>query len=284
MAGQDGRVKIRAGFGRMGEAERFRDGGMTMKGAIFGLVVAAGVLTRGVVGAEETARLWDFERDTTGAIARGFVGEVGRWEVVEIPEGRALAQKAVNPDATFNVALVAGTSARDLDLSVRLRPVAGKEDQGGGLVWRVKDARNYYIARYNPLEENFRVYKVVDGVRTMFQDAKTPSAEGWRTVRVVMTGDHIECSLDGKKLLDVRDATFPDAGRVGLWSKSDAQTYFDDLTLRPIVAPAGVGKAVQARGRLGLPFVGLELGFSTGVASAAVWPRTVSSPFGEARA
>jgi hypothetical protein len=194
------------------------------------------LLAGGSIGADEAARSWTFEGDEPGSIAKGFQGEVGRWEVVATSEGRVLAQKAENPDATFNVALVSGTSVKDLDLSVRLKAVAGKEDRGGGLVWRAKDARNYYIARYNPLEDNFRVYKVVDGKRTMFQDAKAPQAEGWRVIRVVMKGDHIECYLDGAKLLDVRDLTFPDAGKVGLWSKADAQSHFDDLTLRPDAA------------------------------------------------
>ncbi len=193
----------------------------------------AGLLVAGVaIGDEGESRSWTFEGDEPGSIAKGFRGEVGRWEVVATSEGNVLAQKAENPDATFNVALVSGTSAKDLDLSVRLKAIAGKEDRGGGLVWRAKDARNYYIARYNPLEDNFRVYKVVDGKRTMFQDAKAPSKDGWRAIRVVMKGDHIECYLDGSKLLDVRDSTFPDGGAVGLWSKADAQSQFDDLTLR----------------------------------------------------
>jgi hypothetical protein len=194
----------------------------------------AGVLAGGVV---EDVRSWTFEGDEPGSIAKGFAGEVGRWEVVATSEGRVLAQKAENPDATFNVALVSGTSAKDLDLSVKLKAVEGKEDRGGGLVWRAKDARNYYIARYNPLEDNFRVYKVVDGERTMFQDAKAPKGDGWRAIRVVMKGDRIECYLDGSKLLDVRDSTFPDAGKIGLWSKADARSYFDDLTLK-----SGAGK------------------------------------------
>jgi Domain of Unknown Function (DUF1080) len=201
--------------------------------AILGWLMA-GVLAGGVV---EDVRSWTFEGDEPGSIAKGFAGEVGRWEVVATSEGRVLAQKAENPDATFNVALVSGTSAKDLDLSVKLKAVEGKEDRGGGLVWRAKDAKNYYIARYNPLEDNFRVYKVVDGVRTMFQDAKAPKGDGWRAIRVVMKGDHIECYLDGSKLLDVRDSTFPDAGKIGLWSKADARSYFDDLTLK-----SGAGK------------------------------------------
>ena len=166
-----------------------------------------------------------------GAIARGFVGAEGRWEVKDTAEGRVLAQRAANPDQTFNVALVAGTEALDVDLSVRVRPVEGVDDQGGGLVWRAVDGRNYYIVRWNPLEDNFRVYKVVNGVRTLFQDAPAPKKAGWRTVRVVMVGDQITCFLDGAKLLDLHDSTFTRPGRVGVWSKADARSEFDDLTL-----------------------------------------------------
>ena len=83
-----------------------------------------------------------------------------QWEVAKDGENHVLYQKAKNEDATFNVALVEGTSYKDVDLSVKLRAVAGEIDRGGGVVWRAKDKKNYYIARYNPLEDNFRVYKV----------------------------------------------------------------------------------------------------------------------------
>jgi len=184
-------------------------------------------------------RSWTFEGETPGLIARGFVGEVGRWEVVATTEGRVLAQKAVNPDKTFNVALVEGIEKAEVDLSVRVKAVEGVEDQGGGLIWRARDGRNYYVARYNPLEDNFRVYKVVDGVRTLFQDAPAPKQEGWRTIRVAMVGNHIECFLDGVKLLDVHDSTFPGKGRVGVWSKADARSYFDDLKVQVGDSPTG---------------------------------------------
>ena len=191
-------------------------------------IVLAGLALAGLA---LDGRSWTFEADPPGAIARGFVGVTGRWVVVETAEGRVLAQQAANPDQTFNVALIAGTDAVDVDLAVRVQPIEGVDDQGGGLVWRARDGRNYYVARYNPLEDNFRVYKVVDGVRTLFQDAVVPRKAGWREVRVVMIGDHVECFLDGKKWLDVRDATFPGPGRVGVWSKADARTHFDDLKL-----------------------------------------------------
>jgi hypothetical protein len=176
-------------------------------------------------------RVWSFESDDPGKPAKGFTNEVGTWEVAKDGANRVLSQKAKNEDATFNVALAQGTNCKDLDLSVRLKPVAGELDQGGGLVWRAKDKDNYYICRYNPLEDNYRLYKVENGKRTQFATAKVPGDHEWHTLRATMTGPAITCYLDGKKLLEAQDETFPDAGMVGLWSKADAQTYFDDLTV-----------------------------------------------------
>ena len=176
-------------------------------------------------------RTWDFETDPVGKIATGFTNEVGTWEVVEIDKNRVLAQKAKSDDDTFNVTLATITSYKDFDLAVKLKAVAGKNDQGGGLVWRAKDKKNYYICRYNPLEDNIRVYKVVEGKRTMFADASTPGNNKWHTLRVTMTGAKMTCFFDGKKYLEAEDATFPDPGMIGLWSKADAQSYFDDLTI-----------------------------------------------------
>ena len=133
-------------------------------------------------------------KDDTGKIAQGFSNQVGEWEVTKDGENHVLYQKAKNDDATFNVALFQGTGYKDVDLSVKLRAVAGEIDRGGGLVWRAKDTKNYYIARYNPLEDNFRVYKVQDGKRTMFKGERVPSDEKWHTLRVTMVGPEITCS------------------------------------------------------------------------------------------
>jgi hypothetical protein len=109
--------------------------------------------------------------------------------------------------------------------------VAGGVDQGGGLVWRYVDASNYYIARFNPLEDNFRLYKVVDGKRIQLatkEGLRAPAGE-WHALAIRMKGDDITCSLNGKRELDAKDGTFAKAGKVGLWTKADAQTYFDKV-------------------------------------------------------
>ena len=183
------------------------------------------------LAAEATKKMWDFEKDELGEIAQGFSNEVGQWEVAIDSANKVLYQRAKNEDATFNVTLVQRTSYKDIDLSVKLKAVAGEIDRGGGLVWRAKDVKNYYIARYNPLEDNYRVYKVEDGNRTMFKGEKVAGDEKWHTLRVTMVGPKITCYFDGKQYLAAEDATFPGAGMIGLWSKADAQSYFDDLTV-----------------------------------------------------
>ena len=121
---------------------------------------------------------------------------------------------------------------RDLDISVKFKAHSGKIDQGGGLVWRYQDHNNYYLARMNPLENNYRVYKVQGGKRTQLATVGLKAAPGWHTLRVVAQGNHIACRFDGKPFLDVKDDTFREAGKIGLWTKADAQTRFADLRAR----------------------------------------------------
>jgi hypothetical protein len=189
------------------------------------------LLASALYAAEGAKRAWTFDDDETGAIAKGFTNEVGEWKVAASDNGKALAQLAKNPNSVFNVTLISDTSASDVDLTVRMKAVAGEHDQGGGLIWRAKDAKNYYLARYNPLEDNYRLYHVVNGKRTLIQNADFTHSEGWHTLRVTMTGDQITCYYDGKKYLEAKDSTLPEAGKIGLWSKADAQSQFDDLTL-----------------------------------------------------
>jgi hypothetical protein len=108
---------------------------------------------------------------------------------------------------------------------LRMRADKGRVDQGGGLIWRVLDANNYYVTRFNPLEQDFRVYRVKDGVREQIQalgELPYRSTE-WFTIEVEMRGDHITCVLNGREKLDVHDSTFAAAGGIGVWSKADSQ-------------------------------------------------------------
>ena len=196
-----------------------------------GAFALAAILNSSLFAAEDAKRTWTFDDEATCQIAKGFTNEVGQWLVVASDKGKALAQSAKNGNSVFNITLVGDTNAKDVDLSVRMKAVAGETDQGGGLIWRAKDAKNYYLVRYNPLEDNYRLYKVVGGKRILILNADIPHSDGWHTLRVTMTGDQITCYYDGKKSLEAKETTFPEAGKIGLWSKADAQSQFDDLTL-----------------------------------------------------
>ena len=131
-------------------------------------------------------------------------------------------------------------SAADVDVSVRFRPVSGRVDRAAGLVWRYQNEDNYYLARANALEDNVVVYKVERGRRTDLpvkgagrtygQPAKVPAGQ-WSTLRVVAAGARFEVWFNDAKLYEVEDATFAAAGRVGVWTKADSVTQFDDLTI-----------------------------------------------------
>ena len=180
------------------------------------------------------------------SIAKTGEGPGGVWAVVEdatAPGGKAVAQTSdQGPNRLFCICVADGTSFKDVDLTVSFKAVAGKLDQGGGPVWRYRDANNYYIARMNPLEDNYRVYKVVNGKRTQLgsADVKLPAGE-WHSLRVVHSGDQIRCYLGDRLYLEVKDDTFGDAGKVGLWTKADAQTRFAGLrvtTAAPSLQPS----------------------------------------------
>lgn len=162
---------------------------------------------------------------------------LARWEVIADPAAASGNQvfaliETLNDDPTFNLAIADDTSFRDIDLSVKVKAVRGAVDQGGGAIWRCKDANNYYIARINPLESNYRVYKVIAGQRKQLATARVELEAGrWYTLGVAMRGGKIECSLDGKVLLVAEDDALPGAGRIGLWTKADAVTSFDDLVV-----------------------------------------------------
>ena len=203
------------------------------------LIVAGGVL----VAAEEKERRLVFSKDDIGKAPAGWKAEktgtgLGSvWKVVAddtapVGKGHVLAQVSDDPKTLFNLCVVEDSNYQDVKVSVAFKAVKGKKDQGGGIVWRYQDPSNYYIARMNPLEDNYRLYKVVAGKRIQLEsmDVKVPVGT-WHTLAIQQTGKKIECWLDGKKLLEAEDDTFAKAGKVGLWTKADAQTHFDDLKI-----------------------------------------------------
>jgi hypothetical protein len=190
----------------------------------------------------------DFSDSTVGQPPKGFefghtakAGAPGKWIVQSESENKYLA--LVDPDNTrarFPVAVVSDISAADVDLSVRFKPISGRVDQAAGLVWRFQNEDNYYIVRANALEDNTVLYKVEGGKRTDLplkgegrtygKKSEVPAGQ-WSTLRVVANGRLFEVYLNGSKLFEVEDATFAKPGKVGVWTKADSVTQFDDLTV-----------------------------------------------------
>ena len=166
-------------------------------------------------------------------------GAGGKWTVVGDPtaaKGRAIAQISKDrTDYRFPLAVYKPFSGKNLEISVRFKPVAGTVDEAGSVAVRLLTPDDYYVARANALEDNVRFYRVVKGKREQLASANTKvSANQWHTLALKAEGDRFTVSFDGKALISAQDGTFPDAGKVALWTKADNVTYFDTISIRPL--------------------------------------------------
>ncbi len=185
--------------------------------------------------------IYNFDTDSVGQLpakfhsARTGQGSESTWTVMADPTApskpNVVSQSSTDKtDYRFPLLIADEGSFRDLNLSVKFKTVSGSVDQAGGLVFRLKDPNNYYIVRANALEDNYRLYHVVDGRRRQFAGANFKVTAGvWHELRVEALGNKFSCYYDGAKKIDATDDTFKDAGKVGLWTKADSVTSFDDL-------------------------------------------------------
>jgi hypothetical protein len=194
----------------------------------------------------------NFDKASAGAVPPGWTvamthkGGAPQWEVLKDDSApskpNVLAQ--VSKDATggrFPLAVYEKAKVKDGTLSVKFKAVSGVADQAAGLIWRYKDPDNYYIVRANALEDNVVLYKVENGQRISLAPKGSPSKTygvkhrvpklTWSTLGVSFQANLFTVSLDGQKLFEVEDSTFSTAGKVGLWTKADSVTYFDDFTV-----------------------------------------------------
>ncbi len=207
-----------------------------------------------VLAAPSAAETLDFEKDQPGEAPRGFTiaktgpGSDARWEVREeagAPSGARVLVQASN-DATrarFPLAVADKAAFSDGTIAVQFKAISGEVDRAAGIVWRYRDPDNYYIVRANALESNVVLYKVEKGKRTdldpvgsglLAYGKKAPVQSGaWQKLRVEVKDDLFRVFLDGAHLFDVRDETFESGGKVGLWTKADSVTAFDDLAIAP---------------------------------------------------
>lgn len=205
--------------------------------------------------AQTGERVWNFDRDPPGKPPEAFTsaltgqGKIGRWVVMKEAtapsQPNVLAQTSEDKtDDRFPIAIAEGTNYKNLVLSVRFKAISGKVDQGAGLIFRLKDKDNYYIVRANALEDNFRLYHVVNGRRVQFAGAnfKVTSQE-WHEIKVEARGEEFKCYYDGQLKVNAKDSTFKDAGKIGLWTKADSVIYFDDLTVKDLSGSASASPA-----------------------------------------
>ena len=208
------------------------------------LALAATGVVGGAAAQEKSAVTFNFDADRPGAPPAGFEfgrtgqGAEGKWVVraeKDSPNDHVLVQESADAtDYRFPLAVVKEGSYKDVSLSVRAKPISGEVDQGFGIVWRYKDANNYYITRCNADEDNCTIYHTVAGSRRAFQNKPIKVAKNsWHTLKVDAAGNHFVVWFDGKKVLDAIDDTFKDTGKVGLWTKADSVIQFDDLTITP---------------------------------------------------
>ena len=230
--------------------ERFRRFAVTALGVVtlsaaVGLPQHPGARPTPRNGQTTPAVTWHFDSLPVGQPPAGFSfgrtggGRVGHWIVQSASDApspsNVLAQ--VDSDRTdyrFPVAAALSPSFTDGSVSVKCKPVSGHVDQACGLVFRYEDENNYYLTRANALEDNVRFYYVKNGRRIQLANWSGKVTAGvWHELRVEFQGDRVEVYWDGTKRIDAHDRTFSGPGRVGVWTKADSYTLFDDLAAQP---------------------------------------------------
>jgi hypothetical protein len=182
------------------------------------------------------AEIANFDKTETGKPPSGWTatqtgGGQAQWAVIE--DASAPSKPNVlkqSGRATYPICLKDDPSIKDGFVEVKFKAISGREDQAGGLVWRAKDANNYYVARANALEDNVTIYHTINGRRSEKKRSNMKVATNqWHTLRVDFQANHFTVTLNGQKALDWEDETFKDAGNVGVWTKADSVTVFDDF-------------------------------------------------------
>jgi len=209
------------------------------------ILVVLTLLAASVLAAPANAQRVSFADVPVDGLPKDFVtaltgqGKPGDWKVVEDASaegGRALAQLNADPtDYRFPLAIYEPTFPSDVEATTRFKAISGKEDQAGGVVVRLTDRNNYYIARANALENNVHFFRVIAGRRQELAGANTKVASGvWHTLTLRAEGNRFTVSFNGKQLFTHTDRTFGSPGKVGLWTKADSVTRLDWIDIKTL--------------------------------------------------
>ena len=189
-----------------------------------------------------------FADDRVGASPKGWTTTMTgkgspKWTVEEDPTAPSKSKVVKQSGtATYPLLLKDGTSLKDGFVEVRFQAISGSEDRAAGIVWRARDANNYYVVRANALEDNVVLYKTVNGTRSALDivgrkggyGVKVPVPSGpWHGLRVEFAGSRFKVQFNGKAAFEVEDGTFSEAGQIGLWTKADSVTVFDEISYGP---------------------------------------------------
>lgn len=199
---------------------------------------------RPAAGSIPAEKVWNFDDLSPGMLPRAFsVGKLfdgrpaGEWKILITPRARSASQvlaqlTSKGANQAHKLVLIEDTAHSNLDVEVSFLSVSGKADLGGGLIWRAQDDRNYYLLRASAVEQNVRLYRVLKGTPRVIKTYSRPiERDGWHTLRVIQHGCEMQVRYDNEPILQLCDQAL-DQGRIGLWTQSDAVTYFDDLQLR----------------------------------------------------
>jgi hypothetical protein len=195
------------------------------------------MICAGFLSGTALAETINFDDAKAGAAPPGWKSAVtgsgsAKWSVEQDSSApskpNVLKQSGVG---TFPICIYESAKLRDGFVEMKFKPIEGKEDQAGGVIWRVQDSNNYYIARANALEDNVTIYHTIGGKRVAFKSINTKVKSGvWHTLHVDFEGNKFTVTFDGNKVIEATDQSFPNAGKVGVWTKADSVTLFDDFT------------------------------------------------------
>lgn len=245
---------MRSGVGADGREAMTRISGLASLWTRLPVLAAIVVIGYGVLGAglgasqsaepeESNVQQWTFDSSAPGSLPGAFVvgtlldgRPAGEWKILITDRAQSGAQvlaqlSAKGTDQAHKLLLIDGTNSANVSLSASYLAVSGKADLGGGLVWHATDDRNYYLLRASLVEQKIRLYRVIKGVQHLIKQTDQALSAGWHQLRITHQGCEIRVLYDEAIRFRVCDNTFP-SGRIGLWTKADAVTYFDDVELQ----------------------------------------------------
>ncbi|QHT70909.1 hypothetical protein GXP67_31810 [Rhodocytophaga rosea] len=185
-----------------------------------------------------------FEKDSVNELPHGWKNISGEWKVTDDEENKVISQVAPKPKSYCNIAIIDTLQEKNIRISARMKFTGGKKERGGGIVWRYQDTKNYYLLWINPFNNCITEYRIKNGHRVelpIYGRTRLPDVpfkialHKWYQIELQVIEDEYIFFIDGKELFRETDKAFTKEGYVGIWTKADAQTYFDNIEVQPLL-------------------------------------------------